>query len=186
MVRSASGVQNCVFAMICVATLACAPIVSSAAGFDCNRATTLVEKLICADQGLSQLDESLSKTYRRVRLSAPDPENSKLEQAQWLREVRDLCTDGKCLEREYRNRLAALEKLRSRGNTVLVVEHDEETMRHADYVIDLGPGAGVHGGEVVAAGTLAELMRHPDSITGQCLRAHKTYPSRGRRRRGCG
>ncbi len=75
--------------------------------------------------------------------------------------------------------LGALEKLRARGNSVLVVEHDEETMRRADYVIDLGPGAGIHGGEVVAAGTLAELMRHPDSVTGQCLRATRTYPRRG-------
>jgi len=78
--------------------------------------------------------------------------------------------------------LAALQKLKSRGNSVLVVEHDEETMRQADYVIDLGPGAGTHGGQVVAAGTLAELMRHPDSITGQCLRAHRSYPARGKRR----
>ena len=78
--------------------------------------------------------------------------------------------------------LTALQKLKSRGNSVLVVEHDEETMRQADYIIDLGPGAGTHGGQVVAAGTLAELLRHPDSITGQCLRAHRTYPARGRRR----
>src|SRR5207245_4024565 len=78
--------------------------------------------------------------------------------------------------------LAALEKVKARGNSVLVVEHDEETMRRADHIIDLGPGAGVHGGEVVAAGTLAELMRHPDSITGRCLRARKKYPTRGKRR----
>ena len=76
--------------------------------------------------------------------------------------------------RDNEQLLAALEKLKSRGNSVLVVEHDEETMRRADYIIDLGPGAGVHGGEVVAAGTLAELLRHPESITGQCLRAHKS------------
>src|SRR5437763_9204130 len=77
---------------------------------------------------------------------------------------------------------AALEQLKSRGNSVLVVEHDEETMRRADYIIDLGPGAGIHGGEVIAAGTLAELLRHPESITGKCLRSHKTYPTRGQRR----
>jgi excinuclease ABC subunit A len=84
--------------------------------------------------------------------------------------------------RDNEQLLAALEKLKSRGNSVLVVEHDEETMRRADYIIDLGPGAGVHGGEAVAAGTLAELLRHPDSITGKCLRAHKAYPTRGKRR----
>ncbi len=84
--------------------------------------------------------------------------------------------------RDNQQLLAALDKLRHRGNSVLVVEHDEDTMRRADYVIDLGPGAGVHGGEVVAAGTLSELMRHPESITGKCLRSEKTYPARGERR----
>src|SRR5205085_5215375 len=83
--------------------------------------------------------------------------------------------------RDNEQLLATLEKLKARGNSVVVVEHDEETMRRADYIVDLGPGAGVHGGEVVAAGTLAELMRHEDSITGKCLRAQKKYPTRGRR-----
>jgi ankyrin repeat protein/uncharacterized protein len=82
-----------------------------AAGFDCNRATTVVEKLICADQGLSQLDESLSKTYQEVLRWARDPAGFKREQWKWLREVRDLCTDSPCLEKEYRDRLAVLEKL---------------------------------------------------------------------------
>jgi excinuclease ABC subunit A len=62
--------------------------------------------------------------------------------------------------------LAALENLRDLGNTVLVVEHDEETIRRADYVIDLGPGAGRHGGELVASGTPAEIMNAPASLTG--------------------
>src|SRR5437016_5190990 len=62
--------------------------------------------------------------------------------------------------------LAALENLRDLGNTVLVVEHDEETIRRADYVIDLGPGAGRHGGELVAAGTPVEIMDSPSSLTG--------------------
>jgi len=80
--------------------------------------------------------------------------------------------------------LATLEVLRSRGNSLVVVEHDETTMRRADFILDLGPGAGVRGGEVVAAGTLNELLRHDNSITGQCLRAQeaKEYPTRGRRR----
>ena len=78
--------------------------------------------------------------------------------------------------------LDALAKLQARGNSVVVVEHDEETMRHADWIIDLGPGAGVQGGHVVAAGTLEELLRHDESITGQCLRQKKTFPSRGQRR----
>src|SRR5262249_40067872 len=62
--------------------------------------------------------------------------------------------------------LAALENLRNLGNTVLVVEHDEETIRRADYVIDLGPGAGRHGGGLVASGTPAEIVASPDSLTG--------------------
>jgi excinuclease ABC subunit A len=84
--------------------------------------------------------------------------------------------------RDNEQLLTALEQLKARGNSVLVVEHDEETMRRADYIIDLGPGAGVHGGEVVAAGTLSELLEHPASITGQSLRAKKTYPARESRR----
>src|SRR5262249_6749657 len=62
--------------------------------------------------------------------------------------------------------LNALENLRDLGNTVLVVEHDEETIRRADYVIDLGPGAGRHGGGLVAHGTPVEIMREPNSLTG--------------------
>ncbi len=84
--------------------------------------------------------------------------------------------------RDNEQLLQALQSLKSRGNSVVVVEHDEETMRRADHIIDLGPGAGVHGGNVVASGTLAELMRHPESITGQCLRAKKSFPTRGSRR----
>jgi excinuclease ABC subunit A len=84
--------------------------------------------------------------------------------------------------RDNKQLLAALQKLKVRGNSVLVVEHDEETMRQADYIIDLGPKAGVHGGQLVASGTLADLLRHPESITGKCLRSKKKYPSQGQRR----
>ena len=84
--------------------------------------------------------------------------------------------------RDNEQLLVTLERLKSRGNSVVVVEHDEATMRSADFIVDLGPGAGVHGGQVVAAGTLAELARHPESITGQCLRAKKKFPTRGARR----
>lgn len=84
--------------------------------------------------------------------------------------------------RDNEQLLATLQRLRARGNSVIVVEHDEETMRCADYIIDLGPGAGIHGGQVIAAGTLPELLRHPESITGQCLREIKDYPARGKRR----
>ena len=65
--------------------------------------------------------------------------------------------------------LKTLEHLRSLGNTVIVVEHDEDTMRHADYLVDMGPGAGIHGGHVVAKGTPAEVMANKKSITGQYL-----------------
>ena len=86
--------------------------------------------------------------------------------------------------RDNEQLLATLLKLKARGNSVIVVEHDEETMRRADYIIDLGPGAGVHGGQIVAAGTLAELFRHPESVTGKMLRAQteKIHPARGQRR----
>ena len=73
-------------------------------------------------------------------------------------------------QRDNDRLLKSLEGLRDLGNTVLVVEHDEETIRRADYVLDLGPGAGVHGGEIVAAGTVAEIEANPRSLTGQYLR----------------
>ena len=84
--------------------------------------------------------------------------------------------------RDNEQLLAALAILKSRGNSLVVVEHDEQTMRCADYIIDLGPGAGVHGGQLVASGTLAELMRHENSVTGQSLRTVHPFPSRGQRR----
>ncbi|MGA3370919.1 MAG: excinuclease ABC subunit UvrA [Terracidiphilus sp.] len=72
-------------------------------------------------------------------------------------------------QRDNNRLLQALERLRDLGNTVLVVEHDEETIRHADYVLDLGPGAGRLGGQVVAQGTPAEIMSCPESLTGRYL-----------------
>jgi excinuclease ABC subunit A len=83
---------------------------------------------------------------------------------------------------DHEKLLAALALLKARGNSLLVVEHDEETMRRADYIIDLGPGAGTSGGTVVARGPLRELMKHEDSVTARCLRARKSYPAAGRRR----
>jgi len=73
-------------------------------------------------------------------------------------------------QRDNDRLLSTLEGLRDLGNSVLVVEHDEDTIRRADYILDLGPGAGVRGGELVAAGTLAEVMAQPRSLTGQYLR----------------
>src|SRR5205814_6459307 len=70
-------------------------------------------------------------------------------------------------QRDNARLLATLEQLRDLGNTVIVVEHDEETMRAADHIIDLGPGAGKHGGEVIAVGTVDDIMEKPASITGQ-------------------
>jgi excinuclease ABC subunit A len=72
--------------------------------------------------------------------------------------------------------LATLKRLRDLGNTLVVVEHDEETIRSADWIVDLGPGAGVHGGRVVAQGTLADILREPKSLTGAFL-SGKTAPS---------
>lgn len=86
--------------------------------------------------------------------------------------------------RDNHQLLDALQKLQARGNSLVVVEHDEDTMRRADYVIDLGPGAGVKGGQVIASGTLPELLAHADSVTGRCLLHLETkrYPTRGERR----
>jgi len=85
--------------------------------------------------------------------------------------------------RDNNRLLAALENLRELGNTVLVVEHDEETIRRADYVIDLGPGAGRHGGRLVAHGTPAEIMQEPDSLTGAYISGTVQIEMRPERRR---
>jgi excinuclease ABC subunit A len=85
-------------------------------------------------------------------------------------------------QRDNRRLLRTLEGLRDLGNTVIVVEHDEETVRVADYIVDIGPGAGAHGGEVVAAGTLHDIMNCPKSITGQYLSGKKYIPIPGKRR----
>lgn len=79
--------------------------------------------------------------------------------------------------------LATLDRLRNLGNTVLVVEHDEETIRRADYVIDLGPGAGRQGGWLVASGSPTEIARTPESLTGQYLSGRASIPVPGQRRK---
>ena len=77
-------------------------------------------------------------------------------------------------------------RLRDLGNTLIVVEHDEETIRVADWVIDIGPGAGEHGGQIVAQGTLQDILNSPDSITAQYLRGERTIPVPRKRRKGNG
>ena len=89
-------------------------------------------------------------------------------------------------QRDNNRLLAALRHLRDLGNTLIVVEHDEDTMYAADHIIDIGPGAGEHGGEVVAEGTAAEIMKNPASITGQYLSRKKFIPVPAERRRGNG
>ena len=79
-------------------------------------------------------------------------------------------------QRDNDKLLATLKHLRDLGNTLLVVEHDEDTMRQADYIVDIGPGAGVHGGQVVACGTAEEIMNTPGSITGDYLSGRKKVP----------
>ena len=85
-------------------------------------------------------------------------------------------------QRDNQKLLRTLKNLRDLGNTLIVVEHDEETLRNADYVVDIGPGAGEHGGEVVAQGTVEDLMRAPRSITGQYLSGKKYIPIPSKRR----
>ena len=88
--------------------------------------------------------------------------------------------------RDNRRLLDTLEGLRDMGNTVLVVEHDDETIRSADWVIDLGPGAGEHGGEIVAEGTPEQIMAVPESLTGAYLSGRKRVPLPEQRRQGNG
>ena len=89
-------------------------------------------------------------------------------------------------QRDNDKLLMTLKRLRDIGNTLIVVEHDEDTMRAADYVVDVGPGAGSHGGQIVAAGTLDEIINTPGSITGQYLSGVKKIPVPNARRAGNG
>ena len=89
-------------------------------------------------------------------------------------------------QRDNDKLLATLKHLRDLGNTLLVVEHDEDTMYAADYIVDIGPGAGVHGGEVVCAGTVEDIKNCPASITGQYLSGKRKIPVPETRRKGNG
>ena len=86
-------------------------------------------------------------------------------------------------QRDNEKLLKTLEDLRDLGNTLIVVEHDEDTMRAADYIVDIGPGAGVHGGNVVAAGTVEGICACPDSLTGQYLSGKRKIPVPAERRK---
>ncbi|HID67931.1 MAG TPA: excinuclease ABC subunit A, partial [Roseibacterium sp.] len=87
-------------------------------------------------------------------------------------------------QRDNDRLLTTLKNLRDQGNTVIVVEHDEEAIREADYVFDIGPGAGVHGGEIVAQGTPEEIIANPASITGDYLSGRREIPIPATRRKG--
>ena len=89
-------------------------------------------------------------------------------------------------QRDNDKLLDTLRRLRDIGNSVLVVEHDEDTMRAADFIVDVGPGAGVHGGEIIAAGTIDDIIAAPRSITGQYLSGAKKIPLPEKRRAGNG
>lgn len=89
-------------------------------------------------------------------------------------------------QRDNQKLLQTLQHLRDLGNTLIVVEHDEETMRAADYLVDIGPGAGIHGGELIASGTPEEVMACEKSITGQYLTGKRSIPVPSKRRRGNG
>ena len=89
-------------------------------------------------------------------------------------------------QRDNSKLIATLKKLRDIGNTVIVVEHDEETMLEADFLVDIGPGAGIHGGEIIAAGTPTEVMKNPNSITGAYLSRRKVIEVPKKRRKGNG
>jgi excinuclease ABC subunit A len=87
-------------------------------------------------------------------------------------------------QRDNDRLLETLKRLRDLGNTVIVVEHDEDAIRHADHIVDLGPGAGVHGGEIVAQGTLQDILSNPNSLTGQYLTGARAIEIPAKRRKG--
>ena len=89
-------------------------------------------------------------------------------------------------QRDNDKLIATLKKLRDLGNTVIVVEHDEDTMYAADYIVDIGPGAGVHGGNVIAAGTIEDIKKNPNSITGDYLSGRKQIKVPAKRRKSNG
>ena len=89
-------------------------------------------------------------------------------------------------QRDQARLITTLQKMRDLGNTVLVVEHDDDTMKAADYIIDMGPGAGEHGGNVVAQGVLKDILKHPTSLTGAYLSGRKHIPVPEKRRAGNG
>lgn len=89
-------------------------------------------------------------------------------------------------QRDNDRLISTLKQLRDVGNTLIVVEHDEDTMREADYIVDIGPGAGEHGGEIVAKGTLDEIMRNENSLTGKYLTGAKKVELPEKRRKGNG
>src|SRR5437762_889013 len=84
--------------------------------------------------------------------------------------------------RDNQRLLETLTTLRNKGNSLIVVEHDEETMRRADHIVDLGPRAGIHGGRVVASGTLSDVQKNPNSETARCLKSPLCHPIQGSRR----
>lgn len=89
-------------------------------------------------------------------------------------------------QRDNDKLLSALKNLKDLGNTLIVVEHDEDTMRAADFIVDIGPGAGEHGGEVIATGTAEDIMNHPDSITGAYLSGRIKIPVPAERKKPAG
>lgn len=89
-------------------------------------------------------------------------------------------------QRDNDRLISSLKKMRDLGNSLIVVEHDDETMKQADYLVDMGPGAGVYGGKVMAAGTPEEVMKNPASLTGQYLSGKKIVPVPLERRKGNG
>ena len=89
-------------------------------------------------------------------------------------------------QRDNDKLLTTLKRLRDLGNTLIVVEHDEDTMRAADFIVDVGPGAGSRGGRIVAAGSMEDIIACPESVTGQYLSGYKKIPVPSARRAGNG
>jgi excinuclease ABC subunit A len=161
------------------------------AGKEANVAKNVVDEIICrlrflAEAGLNYL--SLNRSSRglsggeaqRVRLAYQLGSN--LTGVLYILDEPSIGLH----QNDNARLLALLKQLRDRGNSVILVEHDPETILEADYIIDMGPGAGVHGGEIVAHGTPTEIMRRADSLTGQYLSGRAQIAVPAKRRKGSG
>ncbi len=146
-----------------------------------NGVFTTKPTAVTADKGGKEVFEALEAKsfyyYKNIKLEKANPDH--------VLYILDEPSIG-LHQRDNDKLLDTLKHLRDLGNTLIVVEHDEDTMREADFIVDIGPGAGIHGGEVICAGTADDVMKCKNSITGQYLSGKKKIPIPETRRKGNG